>query len=87
MELYLIVIQLSVKWNRNYVWIHTNIISMKEKLTIIIKLSLGKMKIDYKRVNGLQSLEAKTIIKKKGKKQLMVSFLLQVYLLESWRAG
>ena len=60
---------------------------MKEKLTIIIKLSLGKMKIDYKRVNGLQSLEAKTIIKKKGKKQLMVSFLLQVYLLESWRAG
>ena len=57
--------QLSVKWNRNYVWIHTNITSMKEKLTIIIKLSLGKRKIDYKRVNRLQSLEAKTTIKKK----------------------
>ena len=57
---------LNVKWNRNYVWIHINITSMKEKLTIIIKLSLRKRQIDYKRVNGLQSLKTKTTVKKKG---------------------
>ena len=39
---------------------------MKEKLTIIIKLSLRKRKIDYKRVNGLQSLKTKTTVKKRG---------------------
>ena len=82
---------LNVKRNRNCVWTHINITSVKEKFIIIIKLSLGKRKIDYKRENGLQSLETKTTVKKRKKKkenrQLMASFLLQVCPLESWEAG
>ena len=85
---------LRVKWNRNYVRIHVNITSMKENLIIIIKPSLKKRQIDYKRVNWLQILETKNNSskkkkekEKKKKRQLMASFLLQACLLESWRAG
>ena len=35
---------------------------MKEKLTIIIKISLEKRQIDYKKGNGLQSLEIEAIV-------------------------
>ena len=84
MELYLFVTSVKCKMKQKLCLDPYKYHSMKEKLTIIIKLSLGKRQIDYKRVNRLQSLEAKTTIKKKGKKQLMVLFLLQVYLLESW---
>ena len=57
MELYLIVTLIKCAIKQNYVRIHANITSMKEKLIIIIKLSLRKGKlitkrqIDYKRGN------------------------------------
>ena len=72
---------------------------MKEKLTIIIKISLEKRQIDYKKGNGLQSLEIEALVKnnnnnnnKKTKKQtnkqkrdkLWLQFLLQVCPLQSW---
>ena len=54
MELYLIVTLIKCAIKQNYVRIHANITSMKEKLIIIIKLSLRKRQIDYKKANWLQ---------------------------------
>ena len=51
MELYLIVTLIKCAIKQNYVRIHANITSMKEKLIIIIKLSLRKRQIDYKKAN------------------------------------
>ena len=70
---------LNVKRNRNCVWTHINITSVKEKFIIIIKLSLGKRKIDYKRENGLQSLETKPTVKKRKKKKKKDNLWLHFY--------
>ena len=45
-----------------------NITRVKEKFIIVIKLSLRKRQMDYKRASWLQIMEAKTTIKKKKKK-------------------
>ena len=61
-----------------------NITRVKEKFIIVIKLSLRKRQMDYKRASWLQIMEAKTTVKKKKKKRLLkksTSFLLQFCLL------
>ena len=43
-----------------------NITRVKERFIIVIKLSLRKRQMDYKRASWLQIMQAKTTIKKKG---------------------
>ena len=62
---------------------------MKEKLIIIIKLSLRKKENRFQKGKLIANLGNKNNSSKKEKKkkrQLMASFLLQACLLESWQA-